>query len=198
MTTRRQQQQAPIVVGGLIAGSYLFWYMATRPGGSPFTIAQDAQALFLGTRTLTAAQQAMVTVITQEFAATGLGWLAVGAVANAYRESALNPAASGDNGESIGLFQLYSNGAGKGMSVADRADPRLNTRRILEILGGPDGAPVRAARGTATHAELASLFAHHIERCAACGWNAGDSDLAIRAGLVAEIYGAELAAEVPR
>jgi len=188
----------PVVAGALASAGFLAWYMATRPGGSPVTLVQEAQAVLLGSRTLTPDQRAMVDLIAREFAAAGLGWLAVAAVANAYRESALNPIASGDSGESIGLFQLYSHGAGEGMSVAEREDPAQNTRRIIEIVQGGDGAPVRAARGLATNAELASLFAHHIERCAACGWNAGDSDLAVRAGLVTEIYGSEIAAVVPR
>jgi len=188
----------PVVAGALASAGFLAWYMATRPGGSPVTLAQEAQAVLLGSRTLTPAQRAMVDVIGQEFAAAGLGWLTVAAVANAYAESRLDPLAGGDSGESIGLFQLYSHGAGEGMSIEQRQDPRQNTRRIIEVVQGGEGAPVRAARGLASNAELASLFAHHVERCSECGWNEGDAQLAIRAGHVTEIYGSEIAAVVPR
>lgn len=188
----------PAIVGGaLAAGGYVVWYLATRPGGSPFTLAQDLTAVLLGTRQLTSAQRAQVAIIGEEFAAAGFAWLTIGAVANAYRESALDPAASGDSGHSIGLFQLYDKGAGAGMTVTERQDPRANCRAILAVVQGPDGAPLRAARGTASNADLAALFAHHIERCAACGWSSGDSDLAVRAGLVTEIYGAAIAAAIP-
>lgn len=191
-------KQNPAIVGGaLAAAGYVAWYLATRPGGSPFTLAQDLSAVLLGTRQLTSSQRAAVAIIGEEFAAAGYGWLTVAAVANAYRESALDPTAVGDSGHSVGLFQLYDKGAGAGYSVAERMDPRINCRAILAVVSGVDGAPLRAARGTASNAELASLFAHHIERCAACGWSAGDSDLAVRSGLVAEIYGADIAAGVP-
>jgi hypothetical protein len=45
------------------------------------------------------------------------------AIAAALSESGGDPDASGDNGHSIGLWQMYDQGLGAGMSVADRADP---------------------------------------------------------------------------
>ena len=54
------------------------------------------------------------------------------AVINALFESKLDSNAIGDNGNSVGLFQLNENGAGSGMSVEDRQNPIRNTERILE------------------------------------------------------------------
>lgn len=75
--------------------------------------------------------------------------LASAALANAYAESRLDPLAGGDVDargvpQAIGLFQLHSGGAGKGMSIADRVDPIRATRRILEeaaAAGLPGAAP---------------------------------------------------------
>jgi hypothetical protein len=45
------------------------------------------------------------------------------AIAAALSESGGDSDATGDNGHSIGLWQMYDQGLGAGMSVADRADP---------------------------------------------------------------------------
>lgn len=50
------------------------------------------------------------------------------ALAVAYHESGLNPTVAGDGGHSVGLFQLYDQGLGAGMSVAERSDPEKNAR----------------------------------------------------------------------
>lgn len=66
-----------------------------------------------------------------------VGRLVQAAVINALYESKLDPKAEGDKpdepgaaGKSIGLFQLHENGAGRGMSAAQRRNPILNTQRI--------------------------------------------------------------------
>lgn len=123
--------------------------------------------------------------------------MVVPAVCNAYAESRLNPEAEGDSGKSVGLFQLHESGAGKGMSVEARKNSQLNTRRIIEVCQGPDGAALRAARGKSPNWELTRLFAHHIERCYECGWNGGSAQLDERQQLTYELYGDEIAEQVP-
>jgi hypothetical protein len=97
----------------------------------------------------------------------------------------------------VGLFQLNIRGAGAGMNDAARMDPAQNTRRIIEEVMGAHGAPVRAARGSATHMRLASLFAQHVERCWACGWGGGSSELTARSELVRKLFGDVVAMTVP-
>ena len=72
-------------------------------------------------------------IIVTEFLKAGfpLG-VALSAVVNARHESDLSNAAVGDSGHSVGLFQLYDSGAGAGMSVEERMDPYVNTKRIIE------------------------------------------------------------------
>lgn len=84
---------------------------------------------------LTSQQQRMAFIIADEFRKAGLpANVAAAAIANAWHESRLNPLAAGDNGQSIGLFQLYSKGAGHGMTIEDRKDPIINTKRIIEVV----------------------------------------------------------------
>lgn len=130
---------------------------------APATLAEAAQGL-------NTAQRDMVNVIEREFYAAGYDTrMAAAAVANAWHESGLNPRAAGDvqGGvpQSIGLFQLYSKGAGAGMSVADRQDPAKNTRRIIETLNAGGASAVRSAwKAGADAAELARLFCIYVER----------------------------------
>jgi hypothetical protein len=136
---------APAVSGEVVAGGSL----AERAVGLP------------------ADKREMVRIIEREFLAAGLPLaLAAAAVVNAYAESSLNPRAVGDSGASVGLFQLHERGAGAGMTVAERMDPTLNTRRILQTLLGPQGVPVIAAvqAGERGVAALAALFSTHVER----------------------------------
>lgn len=114
---------------------------------------------------LNAQQRAMVDAIEREFTAKGHGAsVTAAAVVNAYAESRLAPKAIGDGGKSVGLFQLRSPGAGSGMTVAERQDPVLNTRRILAeyVIFGKR---VEAARlAGADLATLTALFCKDIER----------------------------------
>lgn len=53
------------------------------------------------------------------------------AIAVAQQESGMDPASIGDQGHSIGLFQLNDQGEGAGMSIAAREDPVTNARIAL-------------------------------------------------------------------
>lgn len=55
------------------------------------------------------------------------------AIANAIGESNLNPDAVGDNGASVGLFQLNDHGAGEGMSTDVRQSATVNTWVIASV-----------------------------------------------------------------
>lgn len=111
-------------------------------------------------------------VIVQEFTAAGFSpLLALAAVANANAESSLDHRAIGDGGKSVGLFQLHESGGGRGMSVADRQNPVLNARRMVaetraawRATWGGYRSLADAVAGAATAAELAGLFAVHVER----------------------------------
>jgi hypothetical protein len=98
--------------------------------------------------------------------------IALAAVVNARHESDLSNYAAGDSGRSIGLFQLYDSGAGKGMTIEERQDPYNNTKRIIEetdIYGKrsySDGRTnlMTAYANGASIAELAVIFGRDIER----------------------------------
>jgi hypothetical protein len=60
------------------------------------------------------------------------GFLTKVMVAGALTESSGNTDAVGDGGHSIGIFQLHDQGLGHGMTAAQRRDPDLSTRRMLE------------------------------------------------------------------
>jgi hypothetical protein len=117
-------------------------------------------------------QRANARVIEREALASGLSLTnaAIAAmITNAWAESRLNHLASGDNGRSIGLFQLHEKGAGSGMSVAERSDPATNTRRILKTVASSYGkrflAAMRASGNSVTDiAELAAIFSTDVER----------------------------------
>jgi hypothetical protein len=123
--------------------------------------------------------------------------IAAAMLVNAMAESYLDPKVKGDlmdakkrfpkqkgfdpstaRYRSIGLFQLYETGVGKGMTVADRQDPVKNTRKIIEELwdsksrqpvGGarPDYRhehPIKAwERGVRDIGHLSDMFAIYVE-----------------------------------
>lgn len=88
------------------------------------------------------------------------------AIVNAYRESSLRAEVAGDNGASVGLFQLHERGAGKGLSVEYRQDPRNNTKTIIEreVLAESGQTLIARANAGASVAELSAIFAAKIER----------------------------------
>lgn len=59
--------------------------------------------------------------------------LAALAIATAFTESGLNPNAVGDNGHSVGLFQLHDQGMGYGMGDS-RYDARTNAAKALDSM----------------------------------------------------------------
>lgn len=81
---------------------------------------------------LSPAQKRCASLILERFTEAGYSpAIAMAAVANAYSESALKAGAVGDNGQSIGLFQLYDEGAGKGIPRLLRRIPWINVQAIL-------------------------------------------------------------------
>lgn len=183
----------PRVVAAVLGGGVGYWlYTQLQPGASVVSALQEVQRLF-GTVTLSPEQERIVTIIASEAAAAGLSWLTVAAVVNAYAESRLNPMAIGDNGASVGLFQLHEKGAGKGMTVAQRQDPAQNAARIFDTARG---TPVAGMRGK-SNAELVREFAHHVERCYECGHAGGSGQLDARELLLVDLYGASVAASRP-
>jgi Phage tail lysozyme len=116
---------------------------------------------------LTATKTANVKAIEEVFLSADMPEnLIAAAVANSYHESGWNAEAVGDGGHSIGLFQLNDWGAGSGLTVEYRKDPRNNARTILdrEVLA-KRGKALRdaAAQGTGV-GELAAIFSRDIER----------------------------------
>lgn len=72
-------------------------------------------------------------LIVRLFAEAGLGKVhQIAALANAIKESTLDPNAEGDNGESFGLFQCRRiKGVGKNYTPAQLKDPTFNTQLII-------------------------------------------------------------------
>ena len=69
------------------------------------------------------------------------GFLAKVMVAGALAESGGDTDAIGDEGHSVGIFQLHDHGLGHGMTVAQRKDPDLSAQRMRE----PYATGLRAA-----------------------------------------------------
>lgn len=131
---------------------------------------------------LTPQQERNAAIIIKEFRRAGLpASLAAGAIANAWHESRLNERAHNPYGEdSAGLFQLNAQGGlGRGMSLADRMDPVINTRKVITEIKRLDLVPLVKENPSVSFA--AQLFAKQIERCAACGYQGGSSELYKRA-----------------
>ena len=92
-------------------------------------------SIFANLTSFSPSQLKMAKIISKEFRKAGLpANVAAAAIANAWHESRLNPEAVGDNGQSVGLFQLYDRGAGAGMTVEERKNPKTNTRKIIEVV----------------------------------------------------------------
>jgi len=135
-------------------------------------------------KALTPQQMEMAKIIEREFRRAGLPPVFAGAaIVNAYYESGLDPGIqsayvfdTGTREDSVGLFQLYIHGAGKGMVLEDgtdlRADPVINTQRIIQEVQNPKfGKAMRDAyaQGNRSVSYFSGLFAQDIERCGACG-----------------------------
>lgn len=110
---------------------------------------------------LTAAQVRNAVLIMDLFTRAGYApHVALAAVANAQAESKLNERAEGDAGKSIGLFQLYDNGAGKGMTKYARMNPTANTARIIAEVARY-GSRVLAAKNIQ---DASQFFGRDVER----------------------------------
>lgn len=132
-----------------------------------------------GRLSLSGAQRAVAELILAAFTADGFSAkVAMGAVANAYAESRLDPNAvagfkawSGADHQplpgkenSVGLFQLNAKGGGYGMTVAERKDPRANINRIIEELRAAERKNGPVVTGAATGAQAAKAFCIYVER----------------------------------
>ena len=116
---------------------------------------------------LTAPKIESIKAIEEVFSAAGMPEkLIAAAVANAYHESSWNANAVGDGGHSIGLFQLNDWGAGSGLTVEYRKDPRNNAKTILEreVLAKRGRTLLQRAQDGAGVGELAAIFSRDIER----------------------------------
>ena len=116
---------------------------------------------------LTSSQRRSATVIDDVLKHRGVPREVIAAaIVNAYAESGLNPAAVGDGGRSVGLFQLHERGAGHGMSAKARMDPAKNTERIYTVYAGKYGQPIRTAYndGERSIPVLSALWSTHVER----------------------------------
>lgn len=115
-------------------------------------------------------------IIVSEFVRSGLpAGVGLAAIPNAMAESALNANAVGDNGNSVGLFQINALGGARTFD-GDRKDPRYNARWItneykqyrskkgrIGNFNAVESLDEAYDRG-ATVAEMAGLFAAIIER----------------------------------
>lgn len=131
---------------------------------------------------LSGSQKAAAQVIEEEFRKYLTGKLEpqalsnaiAGAIANALRESGLNPNSNtGDGGTSVGLFQLHAGGGASRLQKKYGAewkqyaqDPHINTIEMLEteVLGKFGQRFMSRAAAGASAAELAGIFAYDMER----------------------------------
>lgn len=106
-------------------------------------------------------QVRMADLIVEEFLAAGFGYpVAAAAVVNAYRESSFDANKGSETGRYVGLFQLSPDIL---PSVADRKDPRKNTRAIISEAKRAKKF-MRAARESSDISYLAGEFAYWVER----------------------------------
>jgi len=89
--------------------------------------------------------------------------LITAALSNSYAESEFNPAAVGDKGKSIGIFQLHENGLGKHMSNDERHDVKTSARRVI-IAVRKSSKLTKAIESDASTEELTKLFCTEIMR----------------------------------
>lgn len=159
---------APGVVIGVAAGVGALALLGIATAGivTAVVLTGSSTVQALWSRSFDATQTDAIRSILGTMRAEGVpDGIALAAIANAYAESDLGNHMVGDDGKAVGLWQLHEDGAGRGMSVADRMAYGISTRRIIEVLNSADGAAVRGAyeRG-ATVPRLAALWSRDIER----------------------------------
>jgi hypothetical protein len=114
---------------------------------------------------INSSQRANARIIEREFTAAGFGPPVVAAaIINAIAESALNNAAVGDSGASVGLFQLHERGGGRGMTVQERMDPTKNTKRIIQEAFAAPSFMSLVRSGDTNVKRLAASFSTYVER----------------------------------
>jgi hypothetical protein len=110
-----------------------------------------------------AQQQQAANLILNRFAAAGFGKIQqITAVANAWKESSLNPNARTQSAieDSVGLFQLNTRkGLGVGHSVSELQDPAKNTDIIIGVC-----ETVRPFVNAQTLDDAVAAFVHFVER----------------------------------
>ena len=147
---------------------------------------------------LSASQLANARIIEEEFKAAGLqNSIIAAAIVNAYAESGLRAGTGGDHGNSIGLFQLHAKCAGRGLSVEQRKNPRINTKTILqrEVLTRRGDRLRNEARNGASVQKLAIIFSQDIERPGAWKTTSGTKRASGRlVGIAKKIFGGHEAA----
>jgi len=85
------------------------------------------------------------------------------AIVNAIAESSLNPNAIGDDGKSVGAFQLHKSGLGKNLSVEDRKNIYTNANIVgIQIL--KNNRLLTLNENGAEISELSAVFAEEIMR----------------------------------
>lgn len=89
--------------------------------------------------------------------------MARAATINAYAESRLNPSAIGDNGRSVGIFQLSSQGLGHKMSIEQRMDVKISTAKIAKSVL-KDEVLMNMQRECASLEDMVKAFTIRIER----------------------------------
>ena len=89
--------------------------------------------------------------------------MARAATINAYAESKLNPIAIGDNGRSVGIFQLSSSGLGRNMTVGQRMDVKLSTAKIARTVL-KDSVLMAMQRECAPLEDMVKAFTIRVER----------------------------------
>ena len=110
---------------------------------------------------------------------------AAGIMANMWFESNFNPEADAidTNGKaSVGLVQWNNNPTAAGLLTGNAINDIQAQVKYLASSGG-----FQAASG-ATPEAAAANFAHNYEKCAACGYQGGDSQLRGRASIAGPIY----------
>ena len=95
------------------------------------------------------------------------------------------------------MFQLHAKCAGRGLSVEQRKDPRINTKTILqrEVLTRRGDRLRNEARNGASVQKLAIIFSQDIERPGAWKTTSGTKRALGRlAGIAKKIFGGHEAA----
>lgn len=191
-------------VVGYVALPRLVDYLAPNLAGASATTDTDegggvSSGLHVGKAVKRPSVTDAITLLRPTLALYGSASLASAALTNAYAESRFDTLAAGDldaqgNPQAIGLFQLHSKGAGKGMTVADRTDPIRATERILAEAAarGFDGAAPGIGQSLTEHllahdqaqavdlAALTARFTVEVERPANSGLRAAERVASLR------------------